>query len=128
MAEVLVVDDSKLMRDMVSACLRASPTLAISHAASGLDAIEQLSLKAFDLLVLDLNMPDIGGIEVIEFVRSQDRLRSLPVLVLTTRGDEDSRRDALAAGASSFMTKPFEPDAILSETLALLKVSSAVPR
>jgi two-component system, chemotaxis family, chemotaxis protein CheY len=120
MTEVLVVDDSKLMRDMVSACLRAAPGLTISHASSGLDAIEKLSLKPYDLLVLDLNMPDIGGLEVIEFVRGQDRLRSLPVLVLTTRGDEDSRRDALAAGASSFMTKPFEPDAILSETLSLL--------
>jgi two-component system, chemotaxis family, chemotaxis protein CheY len=122
-AEVLVVDDSKLMRDMVTACLRAAPGLAISHAASGLDAIERLSLKRFDLLVLDLNMPDIGGLEVIEFVRGQDQLRALPVLVLTTRGDEDSRRDALAAGASSFMTKPFEPDAILGESLALLKMS-----
>jgi two-component system chemotaxis response regulator CheY len=120
MTEVLVVDDSKLMRDMVSACLRAAPGLVISHASSGLDAIEKLSLQPYDLLVLDLNMPDIGGLEVIEFVRGQDRLRLLPVLVLTTRGDEDSRRDALAAGASSFMTKPFEPDAILRETLSLL--------
>jgi two-component system chemotaxis response regulator CheY len=126
MAEVLVVDDSKLMRDMVTACLRAASGLTISHAASGLDAIERLSLKRFDLLVLDLNMPDIGGMEVIEFVRGQDELRALPVLVLTTRGDEDSRRDALAAGASSFMTKPFEPDAILSEALALLKASRPV--
>jgi two-component system chemotaxis response regulator CheY len=127
MAEVLVVDDSKLMRDMVTACLRAAPDLAVSHAASGLDAIERLSLKQFDLLVLDLNMPDIGGIEVLEFVRGQDKLRALPVLVLTTRGDDDSRRDALAAGASSFMTKPFEPEAILSESLALLKASRAEP-
>ena len=127
MAEVLVVDDSKLMRDMVTACLRAGSGLAISHAASGLDAIERLSLKRFDLLVLDLNMPDIGGLEVIEFVRGQDQLKALPVLVLTTRGDEDSRREALKAGASSFMTKPFEPDVILSEALALLKASRAEP-
>jgi two-component system chemotaxis response regulator CheY len=127
MAEVLVVDDSKLMRDMVTVCLRAAPGLAIAHASSGLDAIEQLSLRPFDLLVLDLNMPDIGGIEVLEFVRGQDKLRALPVLVLTTRGDDDSRRDALAAGASSFMTKPFEPDAILKEALALLKATPAEP-
>jgi two-component system, chemotaxis family, chemotaxis protein CheY len=127
-ADVLVVDDSKLMRDMVSACLRAAPGITISHAASGLEAIETLSLRPFDLLVLDLNMPDIGGLEVIEFVRSQDRLRSIPILVLTTRGDEDSRRDTLKAGASSFMTKPFEPDAILSEVLGLLKSLQAGPR
>src|ERR1700722_17095799 len=127
MAEVLVVDDSKLMRDMVTACLRAASGLTISHAASGLDAIERLSLKRFDLLVLDLNMPDIGGLEVIEFVRGQDQLKALPILVLTTRGDEDSRREVLAAGASIFMTKPFEPDAILREALALLRTSRAEP-
>jgi two-component system chemotaxis response regulator CheY len=121
MPEVLVVDDSKLMRDMVTACLRAAPELSVTHAASGLDAIERLSLKSFDLLILDLNMPDIGGLEVIEFVRSQDKLRALPILVLTTRGDEESRRGVLAAGASRFMTKPFEPPVILGEALALLK-------
>ena len=126
MTEVLVVDDSKLMRDMVTACLRAGPSMTVSHAASGLEAIERLSLKRFDAMVLDLNMPDIGGLEVIEFVRGQDTLRALPILVLTTRGDEDSRRNALQAGASSFMTKPFEPEAILREVLTLLAGSRAV--
>ncbi len=88
---------------------------------------ERLSLKRFDAMVLDLNMPDIGGLEVIEFVRGQDTLRTLPILVLTTRGDEDSRRNALQAGASSFMTKPFEPEAILREVQTLLAASRAVP-
>ncbi|HEU4537439.1 MAG TPA: response regulator, partial [Polyangiaceae bacterium] len=73
-----------------------------------------------DLVVLDLNMPDIGGIEVVEFVRAQDALRSLPVLIVTTRGDEASRARALEAGASRFMTKPFTPDGILREVTGLL--------
>ncbi len=120
MAEILVVDDSKVMREMIIACLRARDALAFTHAASGLEAIEQLSLKPFDLCVLDLNMPDIGGIEVIEFVRSQDRLRALPIIVVTTRGDEDSRARALASGASRFLTKPFTPEGILAEVNALL--------
>src|SRR3954462_13601763 len=67
MPEVLVVDDSKVMREMVVACLRPEASLAMPQASSGLEAIEQLSIGAFDLLVLDLNMPDIGGLEVIEF-------------------------------------------------------------
>jgi two-component system chemotaxis response regulator CheY len=58
------------MRDMIVACLRPDPSLSFSHASSGLEAIEQLSLRGFDLIVLDLNMPDVGGIEVVEFVRS----------------------------------------------------------
>lgn len=120
MRAVLVVDDSKVMREMVVACLRAHGGLEFTHAASGLEAIEQLSLTRFDLVVLDLNMPDIGGIEVVEFVRSQDTLRQLPIIVVTTRGDEISRSRALEAGASRFMTKPFTPEALLSEVRALL--------
>lgn len=120
MVDVLVVDDSKVMRDMVVACLRAEPQLAFAHASSGLEAIERLSLAPFRLVVLDLNMPDIGGIEVLEFVRGQDTLRSLPIIILTTRGDEASRTKALAAGATRFMTKPFTPDSILSEVRSVL--------
>ena len=120
MTEVLVVDDSRVMREMVIACLRAYGGLTFTHAESGLEAIEQLSLKSFDLVVLDLNMPDIGGIEVVEFVRSRDNLRQLPIIVLTTRGDEVSRARALEVGASRFMTKPFTPEALLAEVRALL--------
>ena len=121
MIDVLVVDDSKVMRDMVVACLRARDGLRFTHAASGLEAIERLSLSAFDLVVLDLNMPDIGGIEVVEFVRAQDKLSDLPILVVTTRGDESSREQAIRAGASAFMTKPFTPDGILGEVDVLLR-------
>ncbi len=125
MIEVLVVDDSKVMRDMIVACLRARERLHFTHAASGLEAIERLSLAQYDLVVLDLNMPDIGGIEVLEFVRAQDKLRSLPILVVTTRGDEGSRERALAAGASAFMTKPFTPEGLLANVDVLLEGSVA---
>lgn len=125
MRDVLVVDDSKVMRDMITACLRPEPALAFTHASSGLEAIEKLSLKPFSLVVLDLNMPDIGGIEVLEFVRGQDRLRRVPIMVVTTRGDEGSRERALAAGADRFLTKPFAPEALLAEARALLESASA---
>lgn len=124
MKQVLVVDDSKVMREMIVACLRPEAELAFAHAASGLEAIEKLSLQAFDLLVLDLNMPDIGGIEVVDFVRGQDTLRQLPIIIVTTRGDESSRTQALQAGASRFMTKPFTPEAILGEVRALLALET----
>src|SRR6185295_13275128 len=94
--EILVVDDSKVMREMIVACLRADD-LSFMHAASGLEAIERLSLKPFDLVVLDLNMPDIGGVEVVEFIRAQDLMRALPILIVTTRGDEGSRVRVLEA-------------------------------
>ena len=108
------------MREMVIACLRALPSAAFDQAVSGLEAIERLSLRPYDLVVLDLNMPDIGGYEVLEFVRGQDQLREVPILVVTTRGDETSREKALAAGATRFMTKPFTPESILAEAKELL--------
>jgi two-component system chemotaxis response regulator CheY len=118
--EILVVDDSKVMREMIVACLRGLHDANFTHAASGLEAIERLSLGAFDLVFLDLNMPDISGFEVVEFIRGQDALRELPVIVVTTRGDDGSRTRALAAGATRFMTKPFDPDDILREVRDIL--------
>jgi two-component system chemotaxis response regulator CheY len=118
--EILVVDDSRVMREMVIACLRGLSGLEFAQAASGLEAIERLSLAPYRAMVLDLNMPDIGGFEVIEFVRCQDKLKQLPILVVTTRGDEGSKSRALELGASAFMTKPFAPEAILEAVRGLL--------
>lgn len=118
--DVLVVDDSKVMREMIIACLRGQDSLGFSQASSGLEAIEQLSLRPFDLVVLDLNMPDIGGLEVVEFIRGQDRLSTLPILVVTTRSDDASQDSVMAAGASRYMTKPFTPEQIVAEVRSLL--------
>ncbi|HEU4735202.1 MAG TPA: response regulator [Kofleriaceae bacterium] len=126
MKRLLIVDDSKLMRDMVAACLRPLGAVEFEFAASGLEAIERLALAPFALMVLDLNMPDVGGVEVVEFVRSQDRLRELPILIVTTRGDDDSRTQVLAAGASSFLAKPFAPAQILDEVRRLLAPARAI--
>jgi two-component system, chemotaxis family, chemotaxis protein CheY len=124
--EILVVDDSKVMREMVIASLRGLAGASFTQAASGLEAIEKLSLSPFDLVFLDLNMPDIGGMEVVQFVREQDGLQQLPVVIVTTRGDDDSRARALAAGATRFMTKPFDPDQIVAEARALVGTKPGV--
>lgn len=118
--EILVVDDSKVMREMVIASLRSLVGASFAQAASGLEAIEKLSLASFDLVFLDLNMPDIGGMEVVQFIREQEGLQHLPVVIVTTRGDDDSRVRALAAGATRFVTKPFDPEQIAAEARALL--------
>jgi two-component system chemotaxis response regulator CheY len=123
--QILVVDDSKVMREMIVACLRALDGASFTHAASGLEAIERLSMSPFDLVFLDLNMPDIGGFEVVEFIRGQDELKRLPIIVVTTRGDEGARARALGAGATRFMTKPFDPEGLLREVREVLAGGSA---
>ena len=95
------------------------------EAASGLEAIERLALGAADLIVLDLNMPDMHGLEVLGFVRSHLKYRNVPVIVLTTRGDEASRQAALQGGASAYLTKPFVPGQLAAEAGQLLSAAAA---
>ena len=123
MPRTLVVDDSPTMRRMVMASLRDVCPDGFAQAGSGLEAIEQLALGPIDLMVLDLNMPDMHGLEVLKFVRGQAGLRSLPIIVLTTRGDDTSRGAALAAGATLYLTKPFSP-AALADSVRTLRLSA----
>jgi len=121
MTQILVVDDSPTIRRMVKAALGSlPPPIEFLEAGSGLEAIERLALGLVHLIVLDLNMPDMHGLEVIGFVRAHQKYRHVPIMVLTTRGDEESRQAALQAGASSYLTKPFGPQALRSEATALL--------
>ncbi len=109
MKTILLVDDSSTMRRMVKASLQSIPHTDFREAANGLEAIEKVAIEPVSLMVLDLNMPDMHGLEVLKFLRSHEKYKSLPVIVLTTRGDETSRDAALAAGATLYWTKPFNP-------------------
>jgi two-component system chemotaxis response regulator CheY len=124
MRTILVVDDSPTIRKMVRAALGTLSDVGFVEAGSGLQAIETLALHPVRMVVLDLNMPDMHGLDVLRFLRSHNRYRSLPVMVLTTRGDEASREAVIAAGASSYLTKPFSPSFLVSSARELL---DAVP-
>jgi two-component system chemotaxis response regulator CheY len=125
MTRILIVDDSPTIRRMVRVALNGLTSLTFREAATGLEAIESLVVAPVDLIVLDLNMPDMHGLEVLKFVRAQEAFRTLPIVVLTTRGDEPSRQAALASGATLFLTKPFSPQALAGDVAALLGVGSA---
>lgn len=109
MRRILIVDDSATMRRMVVASLRNLPDVSFEEASSGLEAIERLSLNPASLMILDLNMPDMHGLDVLKFVRAQQSSRNVPIIILTTRDDQESRNAASAAGATFYMTKPFDP-------------------
>lgn len=122
MNQILIVDDSPTIRRMVKASLAAlSGPCEFVEAASGLEAIERLALGPIELMVLDLNMPDMHGLEVLGFVRSHTRYSHVPVIILTTRGDEASRAAALEAGATAYLTKPFTPNRLADEARQLLE-------
>jgi two-component system, chemotaxis family, chemotaxis protein CheY len=121
MKTVLVVDDSATMRRMIMAALRDLPDVSFNEASSGLEAIEQLAVAPADLILLDLNMPDIHGLEVLRFIRTHATFRQTPVVILTTRDDEDSRRAAMRDGATLYLTKPFGPATLVPEVRRLLE-------
>ena len=102
MPRTLIVDDSPTMRRMVMASLREVCPGGFVEASSGLEAIERLAVIPVALIVLDLNMPDMHGLDVLRFIRRHNSFGELPVIILTTRGDESSRAAALAAGASAY--------------------------
>ena len=120
MTTLLVVDDSATMRRMVMASLRTIVDACFQEAGSGLEAIERLAVGPVDLVVLDLNMPDLHGLEVVDFVRRHATFGSVPIIVLTTRGDDESRLAALAAGATLYLTKPFDPAELAQSVRSLL--------
>ena len=120
MRTILVVDDSPTIRKMVRAALGGLQDVQFVEAGTGLQAIETLAMHPVRMVVLDLNMPDMHGLDVLKFLRSHSQYRALPVMVLTTRGDESSREEVLEAGATSYMTKPFSPNFLVSSVRELL--------
>ena len=102
------------------ASLRDLENVLFDEAGNGLEAIEHLALSPVDLMVLDLNMPDMHGMEVVRFVRQHQSYRHIPILVLTTRGDESSRAEAMGAGAAVYLTKPFLPNLLSARVRELL--------
>jgi two-component system, chemotaxis family, chemotaxis protein CheY len=120
MSHILIVDDSPTIRRMVRASLAPLATDVI-EAASGLEAIEQLAIGPIRFMVLDLNMPDMHGLEVLGFIRASEKFQQLPVIILTTRDDLASRTAAMEAGATAYLTKPFTPQALLTAVRGVLE-------
>jgi two-component system chemotaxis response regulator CheY len=117
---ILIVDDSTTIRKMVRASLQRIEGASFVEASTGLEAIEHLAVAPVSLIVLDLNMPDMHGIDVLKFVRGHHLHRGVPIVILTTRGDDASRHAAERAGATAYLTKPFAPAALAATASDLL--------
>jgi two-component system chemotaxis response regulator CheY len=106
---VLTVDDSRTMRDMLNIALSEAGYRVI-QATDGLDALQVLrDDDAPDVIVTDINMPRMDGYGFIEAVRNDQRLRAIPILVLTTESDVEKKNRARLAGATGWIVKPFNP-------------------
>ena len=116
MTRILLVEDSQAMRTYVRAALEGLPVLGddveIIEAASGFNALRLLPRASYDLVITDINMPDINGLELVSFVRKSERYREIPLLIISTQSSERDRARGLALGADAFLAKPFTPEAL----------------
>jgi len=112
------------MRRMVATSLSNLGQCKFEEAANGLEAIERLVLGPADLMILDLNMPEIHGLDVLKFVRARPLYESMPVVVLTTKGEESVQTEAMAAGATLYLTKPFTSSELVAKVRGLLPETS----
>ncbi len=111
MKRILVVEDSETTRALLATSLEEIGTAyKITEAASGFEALRCLPRESFDLIVTDINMPDINGLELVSFVKRNPRLCAIPLLIVSTEGAERDRRKGLELGADAYLVKPFDPD------------------
>ena len=106
-ATILVVDDSATTRSLVASYLTDTEGVEIIEAASGFEALRVLPARRVDLIVTDINMPDINGLELISFVRASPNYRKIPVIIITTENSAEDRKRGLELGASDYLVKPF---------------------
>jgi two-component system chemotaxis response regulator CheY len=120
---VLVVEDSATMRGFVTATLESSGPFVVTQAESGFHALKVLPRAQFDLIITDVNMPDINGLELVRFVRDSEQHKQVPLLIISTDGREADRDRGLKLGANAYLTKPFAPEQLIAAVKKLLQLA-----
>lgn len=113
MAKILAVDDSASMRQMVAFTLKGAGHDVV-EAVDGVDALAKAKLGKFDLVISDVNMPNMDGITLIAELRALPAFKFTPMLMLTTESAGDKKQQGKAAGATGWIVKPFNPDQLLA--------------
>jgi two-component system chemotaxis response regulator CheY len=109
---ILIVEDSPTMRKLIMLALGRIKGVDVVEATDGMDGLRKLSESAFQVAIVDINMPVMNGIQMIELVRAEKKYAALQILVITTEGADEDRKRALAAGANGYLTKPVEPSKV----------------
>jgi two-component system chemotaxis response regulator CheY len=107
---ILLVEDSAATRALIRAVIEEMGDFDTIEAGSGFEALKLLPTQEFDLIITDINMPDINGLELINFVKNNPRYSHLPLIIVTTERSEEDRKRGMALGAMAYITKPFKAD------------------
>ena len=119
----LVVEDSPTMRQLIVFALSRIRGLTVVEADDGVDALKKLASGHFDIILTDINMPVMDGLKLVKRVRSDDVLKAIPIVIITTEGAEEDRQRALALGANAYITKPIQAPQVISKVKALLNIA-----
>ena len=111
--KLLIVDDSTMLRDMLSYALNEGGYNDVVEAVDGVDGLEKAKATTFDLIITDVNMPNMDGLTYIEKLREIPQYSKTPILVLTTERSDEMKTKGKAAGATGWIVKPFVPDQLL---------------
>ena len=110
--KLLTVDDSPSVRKMVQFTLQAKG-FEVGSAADGQEALEMLASESYDGIILDINMPRMNGLEFLKQIRSEEQYSDIPVIMLTTEGQDEDKDKAVSLGATAYIVKPFKPTQLL---------------
>jgi len=123
---ILIVEDSATMRSLLAATLEElGDDVKVTEAASGFEALRLLPREDYDLVVTDINMPDINGLELVSFVKRNEKYSSIPLIIVSTEGSERDRDKGLGLGADAYLVKPFEPETLREVARDLLSPSES---
>lgn len=120
--KILVVEDSPTMRQLIAFTLRRLPSVVLTEATDGVDALKKLGGDRFDLIFTDINMPIMDGLKLVSLVRNDPALRHIPIVIITTEGAAEDRQRGLALGANDYLTKPIQAGKILAVARELLEI------
>lgn len=120
---ILIVDDSVSMRGMIRSALR-SGSFEVIEAANGPDALIVLDRQEVDLIITDVNMPDMDGISLVKAIRHRPATKVTPVLVLTTECGAEMKQAGRAAGATGWIVKPFSPQQLVQVVAKVLSLDA----
>ncbi len=119
---IMIVDDSASMRSFIISCLEDIDNVSFFEAKTGFEALKELPRGGIALIISDINMPDINGLELLNFVKKSEYYKNIPVLMISTETKEDDLKRALTLGADAYLTKPFSSQSLKDEVKKLLKV------
>jgi two-component system chemotaxis response regulator CheY len=119
--KLLIVDDSAMLRDMLSCALREGGYSDVTEAIDGVDGLDKAKAITFDLIITDINMPNMDGLELVKRLRGLPQYSTRPILILTTERSDEMKAKGKQSGATGWIVKPFIPDQLLKAVNIVLR-------